>query len=126
MTLWCAFTIETPVRKIHHIGDTGFHSGINFRKAREKHDAFDVAILPIGAYAPRWFMKSQHMNPAEAVEAFRLLNARKAIGHHWGTFQLTDEPIDEPASLLEAALIENSVPQKDFYASKPGQIWSPD
>ncbi len=71
-------------------------------------------------------MKSQHMNPAEAVEAFRLLNARQAIGHHWGTFQLTDEPIDEPAELLELALTENNIPMTDFYASRPGQIWKAD
>jgi len=124
MTFWCAFTLETPSAKIHHIGDTGFHDGINFKKAAETHGGFDLAILPIGAYAPRWFMKGQHMNPAEAVEGFKLLNAKAAIGHHWGTFQLTDEPIEEPEEKLHEALAEHGLGQQTFYASRPGQVWN--
>lgn len=124
MTLWSAFTVETPNRKIYHVGDTGFHKGINFIKAVEKHQGFDVAILPIGAYEPQWFMKGQHMNPEEAVEGFKLLNAKQAIGHHWGTFQLTDEPIEEPAQKLAEALKTASIDPARFYASRPGQIWT--
>ncbi len=124
MTLWCAFTIETPHAKIHHIGDTGFHRGINFRKSAEKHGAFDIAILPIGAYEPRWFMQHQHMNPDEAVETFKLLNAKAAIGHHWGTFQLTDEPLEEPAEKLQIALAKAGIHPEAFIASRPGQVWS--
>lgn len=124
MTLWSAFTIETPHARIHHIGDTGFHDGINFKKAREVHGSFDLAILPIGAYEPRWFMKGQHMNPEEAVEAFELLNAQSAIGHHWGTFQLTDEPITEPEEKLKKALSDKAIDPERFYASRPGQIWT--
>ncbi len=124
MTLWCAFTIETPHTKIYHIGDTGFHDGINFKKARDLHGGFDLAILPIGAYEPRWFMKGQHMNPEEAVLAFRLLSAKSAIGHHWGTFQLTDEPITEPEEKLKKALSESAIDMTRFYASRPGQVWT--
>lgn len=123
MALWCAFTIETPHAKIHHIGDTGFHNGIFFDAAREAHGGFDLAILPIGAYEPRWFMKGQHMNPEEAVEGFRRLNARAAVGHHWGTFQLTDEPIEEPREKLAEALKAASVAPDTFIASLPGQVW---
>lgn len=124
MTLWCAFTIETPQRKIHHIGDTGFHDGINFRKAYERHGAFDLAILPIGAYEPRWFMRYQHMDPHEAVEGFSLLNAAAAIGHHWGTFQLTDEPVSEPREKLQQALAEKAIVPERFLAGHPGQVFS--
>lgn len=123
MTLWCAFTIETPSLRIHHVGDTGFHEGINFRKAAERHGDFDLAILPIGAYEPRWFMRYQHINPDEAVEAFRLLGARRAIGHHWGTFQLTDEPVSEPAERLASALAAGSIDPGRFIAGRPGQVW---
>ncbi len=124
MALWCAFTIETAGVKIHHVGDTGFHDGINFTRARDTHGSFDVAILPIGAYEPRWFMKGQHMNPQEAVESFKLLNARSAIGHHWGTFQLTDEPIEEPREQLAEALAAGSIDPQNFIASLPGQVWT--
>ena len=96
MALWAAFVIETPAGRIYHVGDTGFHDGRNYRAAAGKHGGFRLAILPFGAYEPRWFMKGQHQNPSEAVEGFRLANAQWAAGHHWGTFQLTDEAIEEP------------------------------
>jgi hypothetical protein len=67
MALWAAFVIETPHGRIYHIGDTGFHDGINYRPQPEKHGGFRLGILPIGAYEPRWFMKGQHQNPEEAV-----------------------------------------------------------
>ncbi len=72
--------IETPGGLIYHIGDTGFHEGINYRAAGEKYGRFRLAILPIGAYEPRWFMKAQHQNPEEAVEGMRLCNAAYAAG----------------------------------------------
>lgn len=112
MALWAAFAIETPAGAIYHIGDTGFHGGRNYRAAAEKYGEFRLAILPIGAYEPRWFMEGQHQNPAEAVEGFRLLGASHAIGHHFGTFQLTNESIEAPvnhlAEALQAAEIEAS------------------
>ena len=124
MTLWCAFTVETPRFKLHHVGDTGFHDGINFRAAAEKHGGFDLAILPIGAYEPRWFMKFQHIDPCEAVEGMQLLKAKRAIGHHWGTFQLTDEPVDEPKEKLAVALAEAGIAAEAFEAAHPGQVFT--
>ncbi|HEY5145732.1 MAG TPA: MBL fold metallo-hydrolase, partial [Polyangiaceae bacterium] len=62
----------------------------------------DAALLPIGAYDPAWFMSKQHMNPEEAVQAFVDLGARKFVAMHWGTFKLTDEPLDEPPRRLDA------------------------
>lgn len=126
MALWCAFTIHAAGSKLHFVGDTGFHGGINFRRAADKHGEFELAILPIGAYAPRWFMKHQHMDPEEAVEAFRLLNAQTALGHHWGTFPLTNEPHDEPASLLQKAMDKRGIDERRFIAMRPGKRWAPD
>ena len=110
MALWAAFVLETPAGLIYHIGDTGFHGGRNYRVIAQKYGPARLAILPIGAYEPRWFMEAQHQNPAEAVEGFRLLDAAHAIGHHFGTFQLTNEGIEAPVGhlveALEAAEIE--------------------
>ena len=86
------------------MGDTAFGDGSTFREVALAHPRLRLALLPVGAYAPRWFMKGQHMNPAEAVEAFRLCGARQAVGHHWGTFRLTDEGYDDPPRELAAAL----------------------
>lgn len=123
MALWSAFVIETPAVKIYHIGDTGFHSGINYKNAAEKHGEFNLAIIPIGAYEPRWFMRDQHQNPFEAVEGFKLCNAQYAIGHHWGTFQMTNESIEEPKELLAKALEKNGLKHDRFLAMVPGQVW---
>ena len=100
MALWAGFVVETPAGKIYFAGDTGFHGGTNYRLMAEKHGGFRLAILPIGAYEPRWFMAPQHQNPEEAVQGMLLCNAAYAAGCHWGTFQLTNEPIDEPARKL--------------------------
>ncbi len=124
MALWSAFVIETPERKIYHIGDTGFHDGINFKSAAEKHTRFDLTIMPVGAYEPRWFMKGQHQNPAEAVEGFKLCKTEYALGHHWGTFQLTNEAIEQPKIDLTKALKDQGIPENRFLAMAPGQTWS--
>ena len=82
----------------------GYGDGEHFHGARERHGPFRLAVLPIGAYEPRWFMRDQHMNPAEAVQAFVDCGAERALGHHYGTFQLTDEAIDAPLIALAHAL----------------------
>ena len=74
----------------------------------------DIALLGIGAYEPRWFMKPMHMNPAEAVAAHRDLGSRQSIGMHFGTFQLSSEGIDQPVADLKAALAEAAIPQSEF------------
>jgi L-ascorbate metabolism protein UlaG (beta-lactamase superfamily) len=123
MALWAAFVIEAPNAKVYHIGDTGFHGGLNYKAAAKKYGHFDLAILPIGAYAPRWFMKAQHQNPCEAVAGFKLCNAKAAIGHHWGTFQLTNEAIDAPKQDLMQALKDADINPERFTAMHPGQVW---
>lgn len=123
MALWAAFVIETPGGKIYFAGDTGFHDGINFRLAAERHGPFRLALLPIGAYEPRWFMEKHHQNPAEAVEAFKLIGAPYAGGYHWGTFRLTNEGVEEPRDGLAAALAAAQIEPERFRALHPGEVW---
>ncbi|CAN7207983.1 MBL fold metallo-hydrolase [Mesorhizobium sp. LjNodule214] len=123
MALWAGFVVETPAGKVYFAGDTGFHGGTNYRLMAKKHGGFRLAILPIGAYEPRWFMAPQHQNPEEAVQGMKLCNAAHAAGCHWGTFQLTNEPIDEPTRKLAEALDTEGVPQERFRALRPGEVW---
>ena len=124
MALWAAFVIETPAGKIYHIGDTGFGGGSNYGSAREKHGGFRLALLPIGAYEPRWFMGAQHQNPDEAVQGMMLSGASFAVGHHWGTFQLTDEAITRPEEDLAVALSQAGLSADRFRPMRPGAVWN--
>ncbi len=123
MALWGGFVIEAPAGKIFVAGDTGFHGGSNYRDVARTHGSFRLAVLPIGAYDPRWFMEAQHQNPEEAVEGMLLANADFAVGCHWGTFQLTDEPIDEPRQRLLAALEAKGLSSDRFRPMLPGEVW---
>jgi L-ascorbate metabolism protein UlaG (beta-lactamase superfamily) len=125
MALWCAFVLTTPRGVHYHVGDTGLGQGAIFRDVRARFGPPRLATLPIGAYEPRWFMQPQHMNPADAVEAFRLLGAEQALGHHWGTFKLTDEGIERPAEALTGALVAAGLRQDVFLPLRPGQVWQP-
>jgi L-ascorbate metabolism protein UlaG (beta-lactamase superfamily) len=121
--LWAGFIIETPAGRIYHVADSGYGDGYRFREARERYGPFRLAILPIGAYEPRWFMRDQHMNPEEAVKAFRDCGAELALAHHHGTFQLTDEAIDAPAVALDSARKAAVIAADQFRALKPGEVW---
>jgi L-ascorbate metabolism protein UlaG (beta-lactamase superfamily) len=123
MALWCAYVLTTPQGTIYHVGDTGFGDGKIFERVRERFGRLRLAILPIGAYEPRWFMEPQHMNPDDAVRAFLACGAEQALGHHWGTFRLTNEGIDEPPQELAAALQAANVPPERFRALRPGEVW---
>ncbi|GBU16271.1 membrane protein [Methylobacterium sp.] len=123
MALWCAFVVTSPRGVHYHVGDTGFGDGGVFRDIRARFGPPRLASLPIGAYEPRWFMQAQHMNPSDAVAAFRLLGAEQALGHHWGTFRLTDEGIERPVEALGAALEEAGIDPARFPALRPGQVW---
>ncbi len=120
--LWCGFLLETAVGNIYHIGDTGYADGTFFRDIKKKHGAIRLATIPIGAYEPRWFMADQHVNPTEAVQILRDCGATQAIGHHWGTFQLTNEAIDDPFNHLNNALDAANVHRELFSAFRPGQF----
>lgn len=115
---WCGFVFEGPSAQVYFAGDTA--DGSHFQAIAERH-AIDVALLPIGAYAPRWFMAPQHMGPQEALAAGRRLGAH-VLPMHWGTFKLTDEPIDEPPRLASRAAEAQGVPMTLLC---PGGVWSP-
>jgi N-acyl-phosphatidylethanolamine-hydrolysing phospholipase D len=98
-TLWCSWTIEADGMRIFFAGDTALHPA--FGEIRTRLGPFDLVMLPIGAYEPRWFMRTVHMNPDDAISAYRALIDGVAapppcLTLHWGTFRLTDEAVDEP------------------------------
>ena len=98
-TLWGGWVVEGGGLKLVHVGDTGYSK--DFGDIGARLGPFDYAFLPIGAYAPRWFMRAHHIDPPEALRIRADLKARHAIGMHWGTFgSLTDEPLDEPPAWL--------------------------
>jgi L-ascorbate metabolism protein UlaG (beta-lactamase superfamily) len=100
-TLWAGFMIHSDDTQILFAGDSG--AGPHWQDIRTRLGPPSIALLPIGAYEPRWFMAPVHMNPAEAVQAHQDLQAQRSIGMHFGTFQLTDEPIDAPLLALAEA-----------------------
>lgn len=99
--LWGSFAFEDDFHKVYFAGDTGY--GDFFKEINSQFNFFDLALIPVGAYEPRWFMKDQHMNPEEAVLAHIDLKSKLSIGMHFGTFQLTNEGIDTPGAELETA-----------------------
>jgi L-ascorbate metabolism protein UlaG (beta-lactamase superfamily) len=121
--LWASFVLATPAGKIYIVCDSGYGDGRHFRRVAQAHGPLRLAILPIGAYEPRWFMRDQHMNPSDAVKALADCGAEQALAHHHGTFQLTDEAIDAPLTALRAALDEANIPRERFVALKPGQVF---
>ncbi len=121
MSLWASFVIEAPAGRIYFVGDSGYGDGAYFRRTRDRYGPLKLAILPIGAYEPRWFMRDQHMNPAEAVQALFDCGAEAALASHYGTFQLTDEAIDAPVLALTDALKAANIPATRFHALRPGQ-----
>jgi L-ascorbate metabolism protein UlaG (beta-lactamase superfamily) len=121
-TLWCSFVITAPSGTLYHIADTGYGDGAFSKEVRKQFGRIDLAHIPIGAYEPRWFMQSQHVNPAEAVQIFQDCGATQAIGHHWGTFQLTNEAHDQPPKDLSVALTAAQISADRFQAFQPGQV----
>lgn len=123
MALWACYVIAGPGGKILAVGDSGYHNGVYYRELKRKHGGFRLALLPIGAYEPRWFMEPQHQNPDEAVRASIDCGAEHVLGHHWGTFKLTDEGIERPIEALKIALAEHNVSPERFRTLRPGEHW---
>ena len=121
--LWSAFVIDTPAGRIYHVGDAGYGDGRHYRAARERYGPFRLAILPIGAYEPRWFMKDQHMDPAEAVKAFFDTGAEFGLAHHFGTFPMADDAYEAPMIAHDAALKAAGIPPERFRRLQPGEVW---
>ncbi len=114
-TLWCGYVIECQGRFVYFAGDTAF--GPHFAQIRERFGSPHLALLPIGAYEPRWFMSPIHMSPDEAVKAHEILAARTSIAIHYGTFQLGDEGLDTPKKQLIAC-----APNESFLILNNGQV----
>jgi L-ascorbate metabolism protein UlaG (beta-lactamase superfamily) len=117
--LWGGFVLRTQAVRIYFAGDTAY-AGC-FSDIRRKLGPIDLALLPIGAYEPRWFMQAVHMNPAEAVQAHLDVEAAQSIAMHFGTFQLTAEGIDEPPRALGEACDAGNLPRSRFRTLEAGE-----
>ncbi|ADO74785.1 MBL fold metallo-hydrolase [Stigmatella aurantiaca] len=117
--LWGGFIIEGSSARLYHSGDTAYFEG--FREIGRRYPGIDAAMLPIGAYDPAWFMSKQHMNPEEAVQAFEDLGAARFLAMHWGTFKLTDEPLDEPPQRLDAEWTRRQWPREKLHVLAVGE-----
>jgi L-ascorbate metabolism protein UlaG (beta-lactamase superfamily) len=125
MALWSGFMLSTEGGRAHFAGDTGYGNGRIFREVRQRLGRPDLALIPIGSYAPRWFMGAQHTDPSEAVQILEDLEAARAVGIHWGVFQLTNERRGEPPELLLEALARRGIAENQFPAGEPGLSYEP-
>lgn len=124
-TLWGGWVVKTPAGAAHPVsvyfaGDTGYSN--DFKRIGAAFGCVDLALIPVGAYEPRWFMGPQHVDPQQAVQIFEDVHAKKAIGIHWGTFELTDEALDEPPQKLAEATHEAGLPDDAFTVLHHGQM----
>ena len=121
--LWCGFVLETAHGNVYLSGDTAYRDGAIFETLKQRWPAFVLALLPIGAYAPRHFMQPQHTNPEEAVQIALDAGVSVALGIHWGTFPLSDEPYAEPAARFSAALGKQAHTGLTGKPLRPGDTW---
>ncbi|CBS89744.1 MBL fold metallo-hydrolase [Azospirillum lipoferum] len=124
MALWGGFFLRMPAGTLYFAGDTGYGTGAAFKAIHRRLGGCDLALIPIGAYEPRWFMSAQHCDPEEAVRIMLDVGARKAVGIHWGTFALTDEAREEPPERLRATLAAHGIDSGRFEAAFPGMVVS--
>lgn len=127
-TLWGGYAVFAPDLHWYFSGDTGYSKDFLDTRARfaGRHTAargggFDLALIAVGAYEPRWFMSGQHVNPVEAVQIHQDLGAKRSVGVHWGTFELTDEPLDQPPKDLAAARAAQGLKDEDFSVMAVGE-----
>ena len=119
-SLWGGWFMELKTESIYHARDTGY-SG-DFIETKERLGSPSLGLIPVGAYAPRWFMKTNHVNPPEAIQVALDLESKRNFGMHWGTFQLTDEAIMEPPELLKQSLKELDLSEEFFRVLTPGEV----
>lgn len=118
-TLWCGWVVESEYGRFYFAGDSGY--GPFFKDIGERFGGFDLSLIPIGAYQPRWFMSPVHCDAAEAVLVHRDVKSKTSIGMHWGTFRLTTEPAAEPPLYLAAAAEQAGLKTGDFTVMKFGE-----
>jgi L-ascorbate metabolism protein UlaG (beta-lactamase superfamily) len=122
-TLWGGWVLRHPELSFFFAGDTGYSR--DFADIRARFGGFDLAAIPIGAYEPRWFMKIMHLDPAEAVQVHKDVNARQSLAIHWGTFDnLTDESLHEPPQRLAEERRMAGLAEPDFFVLKHGETRS--
>ena len=121
-TLWSSWAVISDSRRFYHAGDTGYFSG--FKAIADYLGPFDLAALPIGAYAPRQMMRASHMNPEEAVTAAIDLKTKAAVAMHFGTFDLSDEPLDQPPGRFKAAASAQGLGEQQAWVLKIGETRS--
>ncbi|VTU26236.1 MBL fold metallo-hydrolase [Variovorax sp. PBL-E5] len=121
-TLWGGFAVLAPECHLFFAGDTGYSRDFGDirrhfedRQSAARGGGFDIALIPIGAYAPRWFMREQHVDVEEALQIHADLGVKRSLGIHWGTFELTDESLDEPPRRLAAVRGERGLPDDSFF-----------
>ncbi len=119
-TLWSSWMIQYEDFTFWYSGDTGYNPH-QFKEIGSKYKNIDMALIAIGAYEPRWFMKDMHINPEEAVQIHQDIGSRYSIGVQWGTFVLTAEPLEEPPVKLREALQKKNIPLKKFETIKIGE-----
>jgi L-ascorbate metabolism protein UlaG (beta-lactamase superfamily) len=121
-TLWSGWVVKNDSFKFLFSGDSGYSP--LFKEIGKKFGPFDLATIPIGAYEPRWFMAPHHISPEEAVQVHRDVKSKKSVGIHWGTFVLSDEPLDEPPQELEEAKKTKGVASDEFIVLQHGEtLW---
>lgn len=124
-TLWCGWTLQGRDHRVFFAGDTALHP--EFGAITNRLGPFDLAILPIGAYEPRWFMGAVHMNPDDCIKAVAQIkpfqNGRRLVvtAGHWGTFKLTDEPMDEPPARMREGWVAAGHAADDLWIMKHGE-----
>ncbi len=121
-TLWGSWLLDSGERRYYFAGDSGYFHG--FAEIGRRFSHIDVALLPIGAYEPRWFMRPQHADPAEGYQAFLDLGARTMIPMHWGCFNLTDEPVDLAPKVLARVLEERGTDRERVRILAVGERWT--
>jgi L-ascorbate metabolism protein UlaG (beta-lactamase superfamily) len=121
-TLWGSFFIQGPSKALYFAGDTGY--GPHFKEIKKRCGVPSLALLPIGTYEPRWFMRPVHMSPVESVQAHIDLGSRQSMGIHFGTFNLSDEGLYDPPKLLREALKRNGLEETAFWVMEPGEARS--
>ncbi len=118
-TLWAGYVVEHPSFRFFFAGDTGYSA--DFKAIGRRLGPMDLAAIPIGAYEPRWFMHPMHVNPEEAVKIHQDVRSRHSVAIHWGTFELTDEPLDEPPRRLQEALVAAGLSAEQFCVMQHGE-----
>ena len=133
-TLWSSWAVESGGKKVYFGGDTGYRSvpelprdvddygeGHNyphcpaFKEIGDLRGPFDLGLIPIGAYDPRWIMSPMHANPFDSVNIFKDTRCKRAMGIHWGTWVLTEEDVLEPPHLLKKALRKNGIGEEEVF-----------